>query len=230
MDTTFAELFRLIIGNVNVADISEAFSRVAFVNFNYDRCLEQFFFTALMQYSGLDTAEAAKHVSGLKVLHPYGWIGPLSWMTGDEFHGTRVTFGSELYAFNLLEQAMNIRTFSEERGSEEDAEIRAVMAEARQLVFLGCAFHPQNLKLIQPDENKIERAYGTCYMVPSEDKFASPPMETFAIPTARAFYETLANWRRTSPRMTLAERQVNFEPLTCRQLVGKYGGQWTSRV
>lgn len=222
--STFGSIFRLVVGNCRADALGEAFSRVAFVNFNYDRCLEQYLYSTLVHHSGLAPAAAAAVVDGLDIWHPYGTIGPLNWSSKFEPGESRVEFGSDPERLWLERQATSIRTFSEERGTTEDQEIKAALRDAAQIVFLGCAFHRQNLRLIEPADTQFEAAYGTCYVPAPQDPagLAVDPMVNFSAPTASAFSAALRSWRTTAPPTTA----ITFAPLTSLQLVTKYGAEW----
>jgi hypothetical protein len=138
----------------------------------------------------------------------------------------RVAFGASLRDVKLNSQAANIRTFSEERGTEDDKLIKLAVQEADQLIFLGCAPHKQNLALIRPQQNKLGRCFGTCYLPPPEDRHAKPSMESFAAPTGASFGVAIRSWPRPQSLLGMFEDQTIFEPLTSLQFVAKHGIQW----
>lgn len=214
-DTTYADIFRLMVGNAGTNQLADAISRVSFINFNYDRCLEFFLIDWLVGYSGLEPKDAVRLVDGLKVVRPYGSLGTAG-------------FGQELRRVDLGGVAENILTFSEERGSAVDLEVHEVMAKAEQLIFLGCAYHPQNLRLLRPEWCRFGYAYGTCYMPPPQDPLALsvPSLSEFATPTAMAFEHELRHWSR-HPHDSLWN--VVFQSLTAKQLVAKYAAEWIVR-
>jgi hypothetical protein len=129
------------------------FEHVAFIVFNYDRCLEQFFIHSLRNYFGLQIEDAraivAKH---LRVIHPYGLLEPLSHNNpyGWDFrkHGSP--------GHRLFEMARNIRTFSEVQADKgEEAQIKQWVSAADRLIFLGFGFHQQNVTLLSPAPHAI---------------------------------------------------------------------------
>lgn len=218
-DTTYADLFRIIVGNASVAALPDALSRVSFINFNYDRCLEHYLFDWLKGYSGLAASEASRLVGNLTVVRPYGTVGPLPQSESEGVH-----FGQDLGRVDLNALAANILTFSEERKSGVDTAVRSIMREARQLIFLGCAYHPQNMKLLTPDYIPFEETYGTCYAPPPADDHSRPSLEGFAGPMIEAFQGTIYRW--PAPDGYQGGRRVRFEALTSRQLVAKYAAEW----
>lgn len=218
-DTTYAHLFRLIVGNASVRDLAAAIGRVQVINFNYDRCLEHYFHDWLVGYSGLDQAQAWNLVDQLQVVRPYGGIGRLARLENMPSRPA-VPFGAILAGLDLNGLADNILTFSEERGSEIDARVKQMCSTAEQVIFLGCAYHPQNLKLLKAEVARPRRFYGTCYTPPPQDKLSQPSLESFCAPTRHSFETALQAWPSQGATTT------QFEPLTCRQLVAKYAPLW----
>ncbi len=104
--------------------------------------------------------EARNIVKELKIYHPYGTVGDLPWQDGNHFD---ITFGKEIDGVQLLKQTKKIKTYSEQTEEQETLnEIRAEIQNANTLVFLGMAYHKQNLDLLMPEgETNIRRVYGT---------------------------------------------------------------------
>jgi hypothetical protein len=118
---------------------------VKFIVFNYDRCIEHFLYHALQAYYGLNEGNATSVLERLTFYHPYGSVGPLPWM-----HQPRaVAYGEEVNADQFLESASQIETFTEGTDPESSAvaDIQRCAGGASRVVFLGFAFHRQNLKL-----------------------------------------------------------------------------------
>jgi hypothetical protein len=59
-------------------DLRKVFEQVAFIVFNYDRCLEYFLLHALQRLYGIDESEAQSICETLTIIHPYGSMGGLS--------------------------------------------------------------------------------------------------------------------------------------------------------
>jgi len=223
-ETTYGDLFRLIVGQVPRAEIADALRSASFISFNYDRCLEHFLYRSIQAYSGVDNDNARAIVTNIRVVHPYGSLGPLEWVQGGG-----VRFGEKLEVANLESIAANIRTFSEEKRSEEIELVREFVATAERLIFLGCAPHPQNLALLRPPNFRANSVYATMYMPPPRDPEgqATPPMAEFAAPSIEAFIGTIQTWPREGTSSSMPKQWCFVEPLTSRQLVLKYGSQWT---
>ncbi|WP_114226616.1 MULTISPECIES: hypothetical protein [Sphingomonas] len=140
--TWFASLAEKLFSGVSARDIKSAFKNVTFVTFNYDRCLELFLHAALIQWFGIDSNEARDVLSGVRIYHPYGRLGSI-WAT----NGTAIPFGGE--NVELREVADGLMTYSEStRDAALAAAIHHQMREARNLIYLGFAFHEPNMQLL----------------------------------------------------------------------------------
>jgi hypothetical protein len=149
--------------------IAQRLSEVAFIVFNYDRCIEQFLLHTLRNYYNLTEAEAAKLVNLSVIRHPYGVVGRLPWQGGN------APFGVEAKTGQLLDIADQVQTFTEEiKDKAALAEIRLLVSSAPTVVFLGFAFHKQNLSLLDPAGHgiKVGRVFATAFDFSSNDRVA----------------------------------------------------------
>lgn len=222
-DNTLGDLLRLIIQGSKRENLVEAFSRVAFINFNYDRCLERFLFVALTIHLGLSADKAESIISAIPIWHPFGSLGPL-------FGDRAIPYGQRIDGYPLIEIAQSIRTFSEGMDSESGHEIKDLVASAERLIFLGCAHHPQNMALLAPTKPmRTARFYGTVYTPPPVDLLVQPSMSVFAAPAIAAFERSLKLWRKKAGQGSVVLTDANFriEAATSRQLTARYGSEWT---
>lgn len=163
-DTWLVGFFRLLTESCRKEAISTLFSNVTIITFNYDRCIEQFLPYALAEYYDLEFAEAQELAGQLTILHAYGKVGDLPRPGLQE----TVPFGAD--RANILDLTNHIRTFSESTDSQLTSSIREKLAEAETIVFLGFAYHPMNMQLLQTtgfDEEK--RVFGTSYGLSEAD-------------------------------------------------------------
>jgi hypothetical protein len=172
--TWMAALMRFIGEDCTVETLPSRLKQIAFIVFNYDRCLEHFLFHAFQVYFRITPEKADELVKSLEIYHPYGVVGRLPWASqnGSEF----IAFGGEPHVPQLLRLARGIKTFTEgtDPSSEEAIAMRECFASASRLVFLGFAFHPLNMEVIlggDTDNEPLERRiYGTVYMTSSSDR------------------------------------------------------------
>jgi hypothetical protein len=145
-----------IVANENLDNI---FDNVAIINFNYDRCIEQYLHLSLQRSYLISPDRAAELISKLKIHHPYGVISKLPWQNQNRVgvHLGGDPHGNE----NDLEGlSQNIKTFNEEvNESTELDEIKSFMAESKRSIFLGFHFHDQNVALITPRAPEVKNVH-----------------------------------------------------------------------
>ena len=147
-DTWYTKLFRILFRRCPRKEVAARLATVAFVVFNYDRCLEHFLQIGLETHYGLSPSEAADEVAKVDIIHAYGSLGPLSGFNNQ----VAVEFGKDALAHELLELSANIRTFSESEaeGNQDLDNIRKLVRRARKIVFLGFAYLDLNLEMLFP--------------------------------------------------------------------------------
>lgn len=162
--TWFAQFNKLLCDEIRPENLDTIFNNVSFISFNYDRCIEHFLFHALKVHFRLDFVTTMQLMKRLVILHPYGQVGPL-----DYANNSSVPFGSSNY--NLLNLVPQIKTFSERlKDSDGLTKIREEIESAEILVFLGFAYHEQNLNLLAPLNRALKRRiYGTACGVSQTD-------------------------------------------------------------
>lgn len=120
-------------------------NKVSFVTYNYDRSLEQFFFTALKNSYGLSDDGTSLEMSRVPIVHLHGVLGNLPWQGGDSLPYGPIPMHHE----HVRLAARLIRIVSEDVGVASDerfAQAHKLLAEARRIIFLGFGYHPLNLK------------------------------------------------------------------------------------
>jgi hypothetical protein len=170
--TWYISFFQLLTENCNKEDLAERFKYITLIIFNYDRCIEHFLFHALKIYYQVNETEAAQLIKNINIYHPYGSVGDLPWMNGND----AIEFGSDPHPKKILELSKQIKTFTEGTNpdSSEISFIRGHMARANKLIFIGFAFHKLNMKLIEISEhnnyenNQLE-CFATTFGISSND-------------------------------------------------------------
>jgi hypothetical protein len=175
-NTWYPHLFRLLTENCRMLDLKTRFEAITLIIFNYDRCVEHYLHHALQQYYKIPPREATECLDWMNIYHPYGDVGRLQYNynpVGVTFGGGEA-FGTEPHPEQLLEIVPRIKTFTEDTDPEssEIEEIRAHMAEAKRLVFLGFAFHPLNMELLEtsPDTSVSIKGFATTFGISNSDK------------------------------------------------------------
>jgi hypothetical protein len=110
-------------GIVASENLDNIFDRLCIINFNYDRCVEQFLFYALQHLYQIDQSRAFQLMRRLTIFHPYGQVGFMPWEPSDR---RQVGFGAKDYG-ELVELSAEIRTFNEQL--EDKKELRAIRGQ-----------------------------------------------------------------------------------------------------
>jgi hypothetical protein len=156
--TWFNRLWQVLFENCRLSDVEFRLRSVAFIVFNYDRCIEQFLYTGLQTYfPNKITADRARDlVNATEIYHPYGVVGSLPWQGRQH----AVTFGDvDTTGAPLLRLASQIKTFTEgtDESSSDIKRIRLLMCTAQRFVFLGFRFHRLNMTLLWPEKSPRRR-------------------------------------------------------------------------
>lgn len=167
------EFLSLVLSSHSKTTAATAFDSVSIISFNYDRVIEEFLFHALQANALMERPEAVSLIRKLKIIRPYGRLGPLPWDDATDpfpFGGV----GERQDDYSAV--AKNIRTFTEQTGLDGvRKEIDDMLYRAKVIVFLGFGFHGQNLELLRvsprgekPTPSKT--IFATFCGVPDENK------------------------------------------------------------
>jgi hypothetical protein len=126
----------------------EAFAenKVSFVTFNFDRSLEHFLFTSLMNtYEGSSETDCAKILGQIPIIHLHGRLGYLSWQ------GAKLSrpYSVEITPAILDLCVRNIRLIHEELEEERFKDFEAaksLMRAADMTYFIGFGFAQLNIE------------------------------------------------------------------------------------
>lgn len=163
---------RIMTEQCNLEGLKERLASMAFIVFNYDRCLEHFLTHAISTSYGISLEKASTFIGELEIYHPYGTVGDLPWMTPRK--AEVIEFGGSPDVLKLYRLAEEIKTFTEGT-SIHDSEIlaiRACMQNADRFVFLGYAYHQMNMDLLlgdTPKSEKTRRVFGTAFGMSTYD-------------------------------------------------------------
>jgi hypothetical protein len=163
-DTWLVKFVKALSRGRPLESVDQLFDNVAFIVFNYDRCFEYFLLHALQRLYGVDQQSAQKICGNLTIIHPYGSVGPLP-----SSESVGVSFGAS--SSNCCALASGIRTYTEQVIDNSDlAKIHKLMLWAERIIFLGFAYHDQNLLILDPGERlTCESVYGTALGMSNDD-------------------------------------------------------------
>jgi hypothetical protein len=143
--TWMFDFFKMISKPSNSQNPEDIFKNISIINFNYDRCLEQFLISAIGKLYNIEVAEAARLVRDADIVHPYGQVGDLPVIRPTE---DSVEFGDNT-GFQSITRASNlIKTYTEQVNSEVTTRIKNMINNCTRVVFLGFGFHRQNIDLL----------------------------------------------------------------------------------
>ncbi|WP_289296780.1 hypothetical protein [uncultured Reyranella sp.] len=193
------KLFQIIIDGQTLETLDTFFDHAAFVIFNYDRCVEHYFQYAISDYFGVSLERSRSIVDRCRIIHPYGTLGP--W--GDpQIKPSALAFGGTGPGLTISHSGLlriaeeNLRTYSEYIEDEREIALnRAALDSVQTVVFLGFAFHPQNVRLLQKIvPKKRSSAMATTYKVPepAQAVISSDISTIMGVPSA-VIAPTLAN-------------------------------------
>lgn len=190
------------------SDLGKAFKRLKVINFNYDRCFEWFTRIWLRHVYHIPDDEACEILQSLEIVHPYGSIGVLP-MSGA--HG--IPLGYAPNSTELFEISKNILTYSESiEDDDRSAKIKLMTSGCDKYVFLGFAFHPQNMRLL--DFHVSPHAVGVSV-------FAS----TVKMPIPR--WETAQTRIRKCLKQSRSAIQFSVSDQSCEELIEHFGDRWS---
>ncbi len=159
----YLPLMRLLTSGKSVEDVLSLFTSVAFISFNYDRCLEQFLINAVMAYFNVQPQVATQCMSQLRIVYPYGRVGALSWQD----HPILADFGNP--AAELCQIAQGIQTFTESTNKGVVSEVKELVANPETLVIMGYSFLAQNNELLSVNGSSVRRVFATTKGISDSD-------------------------------------------------------------
>jgi hypothetical protein len=156
-NTWFVKFTHMLSRGIPRENVREIFDHVSFINFNYDRCVEHFLVNALRKLHGIREGEAVSIVDDLNIIHPYGAVD------------VTVPFGAT--RANYRELAAGIRTYTEQIGEDNIRQrIANEIDQAECIIFLGFAYHRQNLSILAPNTPISPKpVFGTAYGMSDAD-------------------------------------------------------------
>jgi hypothetical protein len=158
-DTWLVKFMYMLCRGVPREQVAHIFEQVDFIVFNYDRCLEHFLISALERAYSIALEDAASIVGKLEILHPYGSVGRLG----------QVAYGNS--GANCIALAEQIKTYTEQ--ADEKAVLHKIIDRvdrAECIVFLGFAYHSQNMQMLRTTNRGTKTVYGTAFGMSEQDR------------------------------------------------------------
>jgi hypothetical protein len=163
-ETWYIPCYQKITENCQLQDLPERLKDIYFIIFNYDRCFEYIFLNLFMKNYNIDKNAANNILGNMNIYHPYGTTGDI----------LSLRYGEEVNEQTLISLSDKIKTFTESISNEtqEYENIVNIGCSAERVVFLGFAYHKQNLTLLFPDISKTNfYCYGTGFGISGNERF-----------------------------------------------------------
>lgn len=156
--TWYLKFYSLLTKQLAKSDIDKVFENVIVVNFNYDRSLEHFLKHAFCKHYNISAQEVTQLIDKLIIFRPYGSVGKY------------IEFGSNNFPRHD-ELISSLKTYTEQVEDREGLnQVKQAIQDAEVLVFLGMAYHPNNMNLLQTSCEKInKKIYATRVGISDED-------------------------------------------------------------
>ena len=160
--------YRYLLDRLNAPFEDFGKNSLCIITFNYDRSLEEFLFTALVNRYGKSPGAVAEKLTALRIVHVYGHLGFLDWQVDGGGRPVRPYEPGRGEAIKTA--AAGIKIMSEDvDDSPELAKARELIMAAERVYFLGFGYHDHNMRRLKVplaqgadgyDGNRIIR--GTC--------------------------------------------------------------------
>ena len=134
-------------------------NNLSIVTFNYDRSLEHYLFTSLLNWHGRLLDDCIEKFAKLPIIHVYGQLGKIPYpqlgcrqylpFGGDEKKVSGAVVGASEGITLLHEQASDL------------SEARKLLTAAERICFLGFSYQLLNLKRLQLDSSSQRQVFGT---------------------------------------------------------------------
>lgn len=135
----YTKIYSLLTKGIPKSDLNNIFENLTVINFNYDRSLEHFLVHALSKDYMIERKESAELVKKLLIFRPYGSID-----SGVQFGDSRLP--------DLDNIINNLKTYTEKvEEGEELNQVRNAIEESDAIIFLGMAYHINNMTLLKCD-------------------------------------------------------------------------------
>ncbi|OUS04243.1 hypothetical protein A9Q96_14925 [Rhodobacterales bacterium 52_120_T64] len=219
-DTWLIDFFRELRGQVQRSKLGQRLASVSIINFNYDRCIEQFLFNAFKEYDNLSDRDAAELVNSINIIHPYGTVGRLPWQNASDDTGqpVKIDYGYIDGGEAITIAAEGIQTFTQSQDSKIIEHVQSLVNNSSCIAFLGFGFHKQNMKLLGidtvrvPQNSEARNVYATTHgMSDRRTELVLQDLGVFSIGTA------------PSPLNSAKGPRVNTSSGTCTDFFFEFG-------
>jgi hypothetical protein len=118
-------------------------NKLSIVTFNYDRSLEHYLFTSLLNWHGRSVDDCIEKFAKLPIIHVYGQLGKIPYPLRDCRQYLPLGEDEKKVPGAVVGASQGI-TLLHEKESELQ-EVHNLLAAAERVCFLGFSYHPLNL-------------------------------------------------------------------------------------
>ena len=143
------------------SDTFEEFAnnKVAFITFNYDRCLEYFLCTALAASFGKTEEESANVLKKIRIIHVHGQLGYLpAW---GEKNSRPFWLVPDVDMLRMCIEEIKVMHEGADVVTPEYEKARTLLGGANRVYFMGIGFNSLNLERLAIKSLKDDVAYAT---------------------------------------------------------------------
>ncbi len=142
-------------------------NKVSFITFNYDRSLEHFLYTALLNFDeNIKESQVLAILENMPIVHIYGQLDYLPWQRSEgRPYGRHITIGQ------LREYRKNINIIFENMSdtiSKNFQKATNLLEEAERIYILGFGFHPINMDRLKLNEMRQKNITATSFNLEPE--------------------------------------------------------------
>ncbi|MSO21113.1 MAG: hypothetical protein EXQ56_11770 [Acidobacteria bacterium] len=157
--------YRYLFGKLNSSFELFQENQIAVLTFNYDRSLEQFLLTALMNKYQKSCEDCAAALQSIPIVHLHGKLWDLPGMGKDEF-----AYNADHSDQRVLNGAKGIRIIHEDQPTEEFELAGRIIDSAERICFLGFGYDKTNLsRLIRSTKNREQQIFGSAIGLTSQE-------------------------------------------------------------
>ena len=125
-------------------------NRISFITFNYDRSLEHFLMTALVNQLNETEQRVAEKLTKIPIIHLYGKLGKLPWETVKMDDYSR-DYNPLVLPHLLRRSSKSLKIIHDQvlPDNEDFRQARKLLSNARKIYFLGFGYHKDNLERLR---------------------------------------------------------------------------------
>jgi hypothetical protein len=166
-DTWYRSLTQLLTEGLRKSEIDRVFENFSIISFNYDRCIEAYLPRSIAGYYGVEPRQVIELFNEVPLHRPYGIAGEVNW---DLLSGLPRGFGGENTEY-LARSSRMIRTFTQ--GVDDPSSMSGMhetLQQADRIIFLGFAFHRQNMELLASSIGRPKQILATASGISESDR------------------------------------------------------------